>query len=96
MDYELLATLRRHHPAWRPVIAPQILDHGEIDLAADALFEQFFVDKERLRARLRRALQTRGQIGLTELLESEPLEQGVVNMGTESQPSLLSPGGGPD
>ncbi len=67
-------------PPVKPVIAQQILDHGEIELAADALFEQFFVDKERLRARLRRALQTKCQVGLMELLEDEPLEQGLAEL----------------
>jgi hypothetical protein len=46
----------------------------------DALFDQFHVDKERLRARLRRALQTRHQISLAELLEDEPIEQGLAEL----------------
>lgn len=53
-------------------------------MAAAAPFEQFFVDKDivdqdRLRARLRRVL-TRRQISLTELLDAEPLEQGLAEL----------------
>jgi hypothetical protein len=67
-------------PPMKPVIAQQILDAGVVDVAADTLFEQFYVDKDRLRARLRRALQTRRQISLTELLDMEPLEQGLAEL----------------
>jgi hypothetical protein len=64
----------------KPVIAQQTLDAGEADVTADRLFEQFHVDKERLRGRLRRALQTRRQVSLTELLDAEPLEQGLAEL----------------
>jgi hypothetical protein len=67
-------------PPVRPVIQQQQLDEGEADVAADALFEQFYVDKERLRARLRQTLQTRRQVSLAELLEAEPLEQGLAEL----------------
>lgn len=67
-------------PPIKPVIVQQILEDGDVDVRPDPLFEQFFVDKERLRARLRRALQTRRQISLTELLEAEPLEQGLAEL----------------
>jgi hypothetical protein len=67
-------------PAMKPVIAQQTLDDGVVTLSADSLFEQFYVDKERLRGRLRRALQTRPRITLAELLESEPLQQGLAEL----------------
>jgi hypothetical protein len=67
-------------PPVKPVIAQQTLDAGEADVTADRLFEQFHVDKERLRGRLRRALQTRRQVSLTELLDAEPLEQGLAEL----------------
>ena len=37
-------------PPVKPVITQQILDPGDSDVSADVLFEQFYVDKERLRA----------------------------------------------
>jgi hypothetical protein len=67
-------------PPIRPVINQQRLDEGEADIDADVLFGQFYVDKDRLRARLRQALQTRRQISLAELLEEEPLEQGLAEL----------------
>jgi hypothetical protein len=62
------------------VITQQILDPGDSDVSADVLFEQFYVDKERLRARLRQALQTRRQVSLAQLLEAHPLEQGLAEL----------------
>ena len=44
------------------------------------LYEQVYVDRERLRAQLRRALQTRQQIALTDLLAEHPLEQGLAEL----------------
>jgi hypothetical protein len=67
-------------PPVRPVIRRQALDVGDAELSTDLLFEQFYVDRDRLRARLRRALQTRRQISLAELLEAEPLEQGLAEL----------------
>jgi flagellar motility protein MotE (MotC chaperone) len=64
----------------RPVITQHSLDEGDADVDASVLFEQFYVDKERLRSRVRQALQTRRQIGLEELLESHPLEQGLAEL----------------
>jgi flagellar motility protein MotE (MotC chaperone) len=71
-------------PLFTPPIKPTITQHalvqGDADVDAGLLFEQFFVDKERLRARVRQALQTRRQIALAELLESYPLEQGLAEV----------------
>lgn len=67
-------------PPVKPVIEDQALVEGEADVDTRALFEQFYVDKERLRAHLHRALQTRRQISLAELLEAHPLEQGLAEL----------------
>jgi hypothetical protein len=67
-------------PPVRPVIRQLTLEAGDAELSTDLLFEQFWVDRDRLRARLRRALQTRRQISLAELLEAEPLEQGLAEL----------------
>jgi hypothetical protein len=67
-------------PPARPVITQHSLDEGDADVDASALFEQFYVDKERLRSRIRQVLQTRRQIGLEELLEAQPLEQGLAEL----------------
>lgn len=67
-------------PPVRPVIHQQAIEAGDAALDPDALFDQFHVDKERLRSRLRRALQTRRQVSLAELLEDEPIEQGLAEL----------------
>jgi hypothetical protein len=67
-------------PPLKPVISERKLESGDVMLPADALFEQFYVDKERLRERLRRALQARRQVSLAELLDEEPLEQGLSEL----------------
>lgn len=67
-------------PPVKPVIEARQLVEGEADVDTRVLFEQFYVDKERLRARLRKALQTRRQISLAELLDAHPLEQGLAEL----------------
>lgn len=67
-------------PPVKPVIKDQQLLEGKSEIDAGLLFEQFHVDKERLRARLRRALQARRQISLGELLDDHPLEQGLAEL----------------
>jgi len=67
-------------PPVKPHIEQQELHEGESGATADALFEQVFVDKTRLRARLRKALQTRRQVSLQELLDNYPLEQGLAEL----------------
>lgn len=68
-------------PLFRPPVKVEIaadaIVEGEADVETDALFDQVYVDKDRLRALLRQALQTRRQIGLDELLAEHPLEQGA-------------------
>ncbi len=52
----------------------------DADIDPSALFEQVYIDRERLRARMRRALQTRRSVTLAELLEEAPLEQGLAEL----------------
>ena len=69
-------------PPLRPRISDEALRAGDAALATDALFDQVYVDKARLEAAIRRALQTRPQISLAELLELYPLEQGLAELVT--------------
>lgn len=52
------------------------------DLDVGALFEQVYVDPEPLRAGVRRALRRQGQIGLAELVELQPIKQGLAELVT--------------
>ncbi len=69
-------------PPIKPNIVQQLIEAGsegeQVD--ADVLFEQVYVDKTALDARIRRALQTRDQIALTTLLEEYPLELGLAEL----------------
>jgi flagellar motility protein MotE (MotC chaperone) len=67
-------------PPWKPTIADQILVEGSGDVPTDVLYEQIYVDKTELATHIRRALQTRPQISLGELVESRPLERGLAEL----------------
>lgn len=75
-------------PFERPLFSPpathqieqEVVQADGTELPADALFEQVYVDKDRLRAHLRRALQTRPQVSLAQILEEHPLELGLAEL----------------
>ena len=70
-------------PLYSPPLKPQIvsLPTEKIeDIPTDALFEQDYVDKDRLSAQIRRALQSRAQISLAELVSLFPLERGLAEL----------------
>ena len=70
-------------PLFDPPLAPQIeetpLAPAE-DVPVDALFDTVHVDKARLAANIRRALQLNAQMSLRELVETHPLEQGLAEL----------------
>lgn len=61
--------------------AVEIEESGET-IAADALFEQVYVDQVRLMANVRRALQTRSQVSLAAVIADHPIEQGLAELAT--------------
>jgi len=67
-------------PPFKPRFTGEAVADGDQALAADALFDQVFVDKTRLMAQIRWALQTRHQISLADLVEHFPLEQGLAEL----------------
>lgn len=67
-------------PPFKPKITRQILEDESETVSADALFEQIHVDPARLAANVRRALQTRRQISLADLMTEFPLEQGLAEL----------------
>jgi len=66
-------------PPFKPRIADQVVLEGE-GVLADALFEQVYVDRDKLAAQVRRALQLREQISLAQLLDDYPLERGLSEL----------------
>jgi hypothetical protein len=79
---EIVLPLER--PLYSPAAKPRIdgggLEDGEINVPSDALFGQVFVDKTRLKTNIRRALQMRDQVSLAELVEQDPLQQGLAEL----------------
>ena len=67
-------------PPAKPLLDGRITSGGDEEVPADALFGQIYVDKGRLKARIRQALQTRAQISLSELVAAEALEHGLAEL----------------
>jgi flagellar motility protein MotE (MotC chaperone) len=83
-DFAPECALLMERPLYTPPIKPSIVDQvlleGNSDAAADALFDQVHVDKSRLLACIRRALQTRQQVSLAQLVSEYPLSQGLSEL----------------
>ncbi len=77
---ELAMERPMHTPALKPMIADIALKDGEEDVDPAALYGQVVVDKARLSHHIRHALQERAQITLRELIEGQPLQQGLAEL----------------
>ena len=67
-------------PTVRPRLAEVTLEAGADDIDTARLFEQIVVDKARLRSAVQHALRHQPQITLHELLDAEPLQQGLAEL----------------
>jgi hypothetical protein len=75
-------------PFERPLYSPparMTVDSGDVseggdDVDSSLLYEQVFVDRARLCATVRRALQGRDQVDLREVVEAAPLEEGLAEV----------------
>jgi hypothetical protein len=78
--------LPMERPLYTPMERAQVdsssVAPGQQEFEATSLFEQVYVDPARLSLSIRRALQHRGQVGLAELIDSYPLEQGLAELVT--------------
>jgi len=75
--------LTMDRPLFEPPLRPQIDEVplvAEEEIPCDALFDHTYVDKERLAANIRQALQIRSQVSLDELVHQHPLEQGLAEL----------------
>ena len=79
-DIELAMERPLLTPANKSVIADLVLQDGDEDIDALALFEQVVVDKALLTRHIRHALQARTQITLSELVASQPLHHGLAEL----------------
>ncbi|MDA8425173.1 MAG: DUF3375 domain-containing protein [Treponema sp.] len=67
-------------PPARPRVDSSAVEAGDEDIDADALFDQWVVDREALRERITRALEERDQVSLAALAEAYPLERGLSEL----------------
>jgi hypothetical protein len=67
-------------PAIKPIIADLALQAGDEDIDPSVLFDQVVVDKARITRHIRHALQDRAQITLSELVATQPLQQGLAEL----------------
>jgi hypothetical protein len=81
-DVELPMERPLYTPPFKARVEQQRVDYGDQSLAAEALFEQVYVDKTELLARIRQALQTRSQISLADLVTEWELEKGLAELVT--------------
>jgi Protein of unknown function (DUF3375) len=71
-----------YSPPFKARFTQSAVSEGDQDVDAEALFNQVYVDETRLTDQIRRALQTRAQISLADLVEEFPLEQGLAELVT--------------
>jgi flagellar motility protein MotE (MotC chaperone) len=69
-------------PPFKADIRAAAPDQAEVTIAADALFDQVYVDQMRLMSNVRRALQTRSQVSLAAVVMDNPIEQGLAELAT--------------
>jgi hypothetical protein len=79
-DLELPMERPLHSPTTRPLIADIALDSDEPELDAAALYIQVVIDKVQLARHIRHTLQERTQVTLRELIDSQPLQQGLAEL----------------
>lgn len=85
-------------PALKPLIADIALQELDEEVDPSALYGQVVVDKALLARNIRRALQERSQITLSELIDGHPLRQGLaelvayLHLGSESFKAVVDEG----
>ncbi len=79
-DIELPMERPLYTPHVKPLISNVVLEQGDEDVDAAALFSQVVIDKAALSRHIRNALQDRAQITLRELIEERPLQNGLAEL----------------
>jgi len=67
-------------PSVKPRLVELALVAGDNDIDTARLFDQIVVDKARLRSTIQHALRQKAQVTLRELLDAEPLQQGLAEL----------------
>ncbi len=79
-DIELPMERPLHTPSIKPQIADIVLEAGDVEIDAGALYSQVVIDKAQLVRHIRHALQDRSQVTLRELCEMQPLQRGLAEL----------------
>ena len=79
-DMELPMERPLYTPPVKPLVSSLVLEHGDEDVDADALFFQVVIDKAALSRHIRNALQEHPQITLREIIEERPLKNGLAEL----------------
>jgi hypothetical protein len=79
-DIELPMERPLHKPSIKPQIADIVLEEGDAEIDAGALYSQVVIDKAQLVRHIRHALQDRSQVTLRELCEMQPLQRGLAEL----------------
>lgn len=67
-------------PPFKPKLSGDLVQDGLENVPADALYEQVYVDRARLRANVARGLQQRSQVSLAEILRAHPIAHGLAEL----------------
>lgn len=83
-ESKVTINLPMEQPLYSPPPVQELVSMIEIedeqDIDTSGLFNLVYVDRERLHRNIKQALENRGQIRLDELLEKNPLEQGLAEL----------------
>jgi hypothetical protein len=79
-DFDLPLERPLYSPPFKARLTQLEVEAGDEEIEAAALFEQIYVDKTELLARIRQALQTRAQISLADLAARFPIEKGLAEL----------------
>jgi hypothetical protein len=79
-DIELPMERPLFNPPLKSALQSEGLELALEELDTDALYSQFYIDKEVLASRIRQSLGARHQVSLAEVLGEHPLEQGLAEL----------------
>jgi hypothetical protein len=79
-DIELPMERPLYTPANTPLLADIVLESGDDEMDATALYVQVVIDQAQLARHIRHALQDRSQITLRELCDLQPLQHGLAEL----------------
>lgn len=79
-DFALAMDRKLFAPPFTPTIRQDAVEEGDQRISVDALLDQRFIDRTRLLANIRMALQERDQVSLTEIVGRHPLAEGLAEL----------------